>query len=45
MVVVENCKHMVVEEICMLLLVKEHNMEEVVGRHIHAGVVEICNEL
>ena len=45
MVVVENCRHMVVEEIHILFLVKEHSMEEVVDKHIHVGAVATCSEL
>ena len=45
MVVVESCRHMVVEEICILFLVKGNSMEEVVDIHTHVGVVVICSEL
>ena len=43
--VVVNCRHMVVEEICILFLGNEHNMEEEVDKHMHVGVVATCNEL
>jgi len=44
MVVVENCRHMVVVEICTQSLEKESSMEEEVDKHIHVGVVEICTQ-
>ena len=41
-VAVENCRHTVVVEICILSLVMDYNMEEVVDKHIHEGVLALC---
>ena len=42
-VVVENCRHMVVEETCTQPWGMENNMEEVVDKHKHEDVVETCS--
>ena len=44
-VVVENCRHTVVEEICNLPLVMESSMVVVVENCIHMVVGETCTRL
>ena len=44
LVVVGNCRHMVVEEICSLPLVMASSMEVVVENCKHMVVEEICSK-